>query len=225
MIGSTIDLQRWPPSMSGDFVPRKTKRCMAYGDTPGSLQSRLPCVAGFTFASVRSWREEPLMEHSRGRGEARSGKRELAHSFMDAMESGDWDTANKLMPKTSPVHEQLALRVLCRDGDTLSVTMELSDAVRGFAAGSIHGGILATFADVASAFSLHGTYSAGNEMPVTTDMHIRYYRQPGSGPLKADATVVHIGRRFLSSECVIADAENRVLARSTATYAVVPIRE
>jgi uncharacterized protein (TIGR00369 family) len=61
-------------------------------------------------------------------------------------------------------------------------------------------------------------------MPVTTDMHIRYYRQPRSGPLKADATVVHRDRRLLSTECLIADGEDRILTRSTATYAVVSIR-
>ena len=152
-------------------------------------------------------------------------KRDLARDFHIAMEEGDWDTANELVPGTAPLHKQLDLRVLGRENNTLSVTMALGESVRGFAQGTVHGGILATFADVVSAFALHGAYSAGTEMPVTTDMHIRYYRQPRSGPLKAEATVVHRGRRLLSTECVIADAEDRVLARSTATYAVVPLQE
>jgi uncharacterized protein (TIGR00369 family) len=53
-------------------------------------------------------------------------------------------------------------------------------------------------------------------------MHVRYYRQPQSGPLTAEATVVHRGRRLLSTECSVSDAANRVLARSTATYMIVP---
>ena len=57
---------------------------------------------------------------------------------------------------------------------------------------------------------------------MTTDLHVRYYRQPQSGPLTAEATVVHRGRRLLSTECVVSDAQQRVLARSTATYMVVP---
>jgi uncharacterized protein (TIGR00369 family) len=97
--------------------------------------------------------------------------------------------------------------------------------VQGSAEGTVHGGMLATFADVISAFALTGSHGAGTEHPVTTDMHIRYYRQPRSGPLTAEATVVHRGRRLLSTECVIADAEDNVLARSSATYAVIPLRE
>jgi uncharacterized protein (TIGR00369 family) len=53
---------------------------------------------------------------------------------------------------------------------------------------------------------------------VTTDMHVRYYRQPRGGPLRAEAEMVHNGRTLLSSECVVLDVENRVLIRSTATY-------
>jgi acyl-coenzyme A thioesterase PaaI-like protein len=54
-------------------------------------------------------------------------------------------------------------------------------------------------------------------------MHVRYYRQPRSGPLTAEATVVHKGKRLLGTECVVTDAELRVLVRSTATYMIVPI--
>jgi uncharacterized protein (TIGR00369 family) len=59
-------------------------------------------------------------------------------------------------------------------------------------------------------------------VPVTTDLHIRYYRQPHAGPITAEANLVYRGRRLLSRECAVTDAENRVLARSTATYMLVP---
>jgi acyl-coenzyme A thioesterase PaaI-like protein len=62
----------------------------------------------------------------------------------------------------------------------------------------------------------------GTEIPVTTVLHVRCYRQPQAGPLAAEATVVHRGRRLPSNECVVSDAKQRVLARSTATYVVVP---
>jgi uncharacterized protein (TIGR00369 family) len=100
--------------------------------------------------------------------------------------------------------------------------MELSDDVRGAAEGSVHGGMLATFGDITSAVALWESFDAQKEITVTTDMHVRYYRQPRSGPLTAEATVVHRGRRLLSCECSITDAEQRVLARSTATYMIVP---
>src|SRR5580658_10625419 len=71
--------------------------------------------------------------------------------------------------------------------------------------------------------ALWDSYDPEVAVSVTTDMHLRYYRQPGSGPFSAEATVVHKGRRLLSTEYVVSDAEERVLARSTATYMVVPV--
>ena len=118
-----------------------------------------------------------------------------------------------------PLHELMDLRAVARDDDSVTISMELSETVRGFRPGSIHGGILATFADAACATVID---IGASEVPVTTDLHVRYYRQPRSGPLTAEARVVHRGRRLLGTECVVADAEQRVLARTTATYMLVP---
>ena len=119
----------------------------------------------------------------------------------------------------SPVHGVMGVKLVSLTPTIL--TMELSDAVRGAAPGSVHGGLLATFADAASAVALWDAHD-NTELPVTTDMHVRYYRQPHSGPLTAEAQVVHRGRRLLSTECSVSDAEKRILVRSTATYMVVP---
>jgi uncharacterized protein (TIGR00369 family) len=138
-------------------------------------------------------------------------------------DSASIDEVNEAYLKV-PLHRQMGLKIHERGPHTI-VTMELSDAVSGAVAipGSVHGGILATFADVSSAAALWGSFELGSEIPVTTDIHVRYYRQPRSGPLTAEVNLVHRGRRLLSTECSIADAEQRVLARSTATYMVVPI--
>jgi len=99
--------------------------------------------------------------------------------------------------------------------------MELSDDVRGAFDGTVHGGMLATLADVTCALSTWGSYDVDLEVPVTTDMHVRYYRQPLSGPLTASAVLVHGGRRILTSECSIVDGQNRELARATATFMLI----
>jgi len=125
---------------------------------------------------------------------------------------------------TPPLHIQMGLKVVQLSPTTV-VTMNLTDDFRGVAKGSIHGGILATFADATSAFALWNSFDVATEVPVTTDMHVRYYRQPRSGPLRGETAVVHRGRRLLSTECVVTDAEDRVLARATATYMIVPRAE
>jgi uncharacterized protein (TIGR00369 family) len=114
----------------------------------------------------------------------------------------------------------MQLSVVRQDAGIACLSMPVSDDVRGLAPGSVHGGMLATFADAACAVCLEGCYQDGRQIPVTTDMHIRYYRQPRSGPLTAEATMVHRGSKLLSAECSIVDAEHRVLARSTATYMI-----
>jgi uncharacterized protein (TIGR00369 family) len=124
--------------------------------------------------------------------------------------------------RTSPVHERMQLSVVRQEQGVAILSMPLTENLRGLAEGSIHGGMLATLADAASAISLQGSFELWSQIPITTDMHNRYYRQPQAGPLTAEATMVHSGRRLLSSECSIVDAAQRVLARSTATYMIVP---
>lgn len=122
-----------------------------------------------------------------------------------------------------PLHRQLGLQIVQLRPHVV-MTMELSDDVRGLTPGSIHGGMLASFADVAGAVSLWDSCDRDVEIPVTTDMHIRYYRQPKNGPLRADVRVVHSSPRLLSNECVITDAQERVLARATASYMIQKLR-
>jgi uncharacterized protein (TIGR00369 family) len=145
----------------------------------------------------------------------------LGTRFATALAQGDLQRATEIN-RLVPLHDLMRQTVVSREEHSLTMTMELSDAVRGAAEGTIHGGILATFADVAAAAALTGAYDGASELPVTTDLHVRYYRQPRSGPLTAEARVVHRGRRLLSTECAIVDAEERVLARTTATYMIVP---
>lgn len=143
-------------------------------------------------------------------------------AYTKALQEGDLARASQLTREHVPLHGRMGLTILKQEGVGAVVAMELGDEVRGFAEGSIHGGMLATLADVTSAFSLEGAYDRESDMPVTTDMHVRYYRQPRSGPVTAEANVVHRGRRLLSTECSVVDGEQRVLARSTATYMLVP---
>jgi acyl-coenzyme A thioesterase PaaI-like protein len=69
----------------------------------------------------------------------------------------------------------MGMRIEHREATHAITTIELKDDIRGAAPGTLHGGAMATVADVTSALALWGTYQAGVEVPVTTDMHIRYY--------------------------------------------------
>lgn len=140
----------------------------------------------------------------------------------EAAIAGDWPAVTELLRRI-PLHEMMQLTIV-DGGPPLVMTMELTDAVRGPTEGTVHGGMLATLADVSSALSLRSALEP-TEIPVTTDIHLRYYRQPKGGPITAVAKVIHHGRRLLGTECTITDSEDRVLARSTATFMVITAPE
>ena len=125
--------------------------------------------------------------------------------------------------RSLPFHDWLGLRLI-EHGPTTVVALDLTDEVRGAVPGTIHGGVLATLADVTSAMTLTGGFDIATQRPVTTDMHVRYLRQPKSGPITATARLVHHGRRILSTECSIVDGEGRDLVRATATYMIVTMQ-
>ena len=122
----------------------------------------------------------------------------------------------------SPVHKRMRMSVVRVEPGLAVLSMPLTEELRGYFDGSIHGGMLATFADAASASCLDDAYDVRTHFPVTTDIHVRYYRQPKGGPLTAEAKLVHDGRRVLSSECVVTDVADRVLIRTTATFMLIP---
>ncbi|MBE1549639.1 uncharacterized protein (TIGR00369 family) [Mycobacterium sp. OAS707] len=124
----------------------------------------------------------------------------------------------------SPVHKNLGMSVVEYKPGFIVLSMPISDDISGLFEGTVHGGMLATFVDTACATCLVGCYDDQSEATVTTDTHVRYYRQPRDGPLRAEATMVHNGRTLLSAECSVFDAEDRVLIRSTATYARISVQ-
>lgn len=142
---------------------------------------------------------------------------------MAAIKAGDFETATRIVRAVVRLHDRMGLSIVGVTDTSAELTMELTEETAGSAPGTVHGGMLATFADVAAALALTHSVDTRTHIQVTTDMHIRFFRQPKSGPITAHATLVHKGRLILSTECIVRDAENRELARATATYMVVPL--
>ena len=138
-----------------------------------------------------------------------------------ALNAGDLATATTLNRELVRLHDRMGITIVAITDDSAETTMELNAETAGSGPRTVHGGMLATFADVTAALALTRSLHNDDRIQVTTDMHIRYFRQPTSGPLTARAVLVHRGRQILSAECVICDAEGRDLARATATYMLV----
>ena len=140
-----------------------------------------------------------------------------------ALNAGDLATATDLNRELVRLHDRMGIAIVAITENSAETTMELNAETAGASPGTVHGGMLATFADVTAALALTRSLHDQGQIQVTTDMHIRYFRQPKSGPLTARALVVHRGRLILSAECIICDADGRDLARATATYMLVSL--
>jgi uncharacterized protein (TIGR00369 family) len=117
-----------------------------------------------------------------------------------------------------PLQSYLGL-ALEESGDGASrVTLPLRDEVRG-AVAPVHGGVLATLADVACAAAI-GDYDGSTSIPVSVDLHLRFFRQPKESPLLAQGRVVHRGSRVIGAECTISDGVGREVARAAGMYMV-----
>jgi uncharacterized protein (TIGR00369 family) len=90
--------------------------------------------------------------------------------------------------------------------------------------GTLHGGMLATLADTATGLALRSTLAPGLTF-TTTQLGITFLAPGRRGRVVARGRVLKTGRRFGYAEADVVDADGRLLARATATFAVMPERD
>jgi uncharacterized protein (TIGR00369 family) len=119
-----------------------------------------------------------------------------------------------------PLQDFLGLRVVTA-GSPSRLEIDLTDNVRG-AVAPLHGGVLATLIDVACGFAAaSGLTDHESQVPVSTDLTVRFLRQPKSSPLVAQAEVVHAGRSAVLVDCVVTDGEGRQVGRGSGSYRII----
>jgi uncharacterized protein (TIGR00369 family) len=84
--------------------------------------------------------------------------------------------------------------------------------------GSVHGGYAATLLDSCMGCSIHTRLNKGQGY-TTLDLRISYIRAltNKTGPIRAEGTVVHVGRSTALAEGRIYDADGRLYATGTTT--------
>jgi uncharacterized protein (TIGR00369 family) len=122
----------------------------------------------------------------------------------------------------SAFHRDLGLEVLEASPGVVRLSMPAREDQRNLL-GSIHGGILATLADIAMGLAVRT--DAGEERRHTTiDLDIRFLRGAGPGTLTAEGRTVRVGSRIAVAEARIASEEGVEVARASGTYDVAPHR-
>lgn len=90
--------------------------------------------------------------------------------------------------------------------------------------GSVHGGYAATLLDSACGCAVHSRLKAGQGY-TTLELKIAYHRalNDGSGLVRAEGTVLSMGRRVAFAEAKLIDADGRLCASATSTLLVFDI--
>jgi len=91
--------------------------------------------------------------------------------------------------------------------------------------GVVHGGYAATLLDSAMTCAVQSTLKSGLAA-TTLDIAVHFTRAatPGSGPLRAEGKIVHVGRQFATAEGRLTDVEGRIIAHATTSCLIFPVR-
>ncbi|GAA4685847.1 PaaI family thioesterase [Frondihabitans cladoniiphilus] len=102
------------------------------------------------------------------------------------------------------------------------VTLEAHPSEYAYnAIGSVHGGVIATWADTSIGYAIQTHLSEGKSL-TTLDLQVRYLRpiHHDTGTVTIIAWTDHVGRRTGTAHAEIRDARERLLATATSTCLV-----
>ena len=90
-------------------------------------------------------------------------------------------------------------------------------------AGTLHGGMIATLADIATGLAFRTTLGTKASF-LTSTLTVTFLRPGRPGRVTSRGRVLRAGSRFGYAEANVEDGEGRLLARATATFTVIAER-
>ncbi|NTU83174.1 MAG: PaaI family thioesterase [Chloroflexales bacterium] len=87
--------------------------------------------------------------------------------------------------------------------------------------GSVHGGVISTLCDSAMGCAVQSTLAAGSGY-TTVELKVNFLRAltVGSGPVRCEGRVIHVGGRIATAEARVIDGAGRLYAHATTTCMV-----
>lgn len=149
-------------------------------------------------------------ESSTVRGElaARDGREAI-----EAVERGEVEPA--------PVARLVNITALRVEGDDrIVLTCEPHDSLYN-PAGTVQGGIIASWLDAAMGGAVHTIVPRGASL-TTADMQVNFFRPVTveSGTLRCEGTLVHRGKTLVSAQARLVDAGGTLFAQATSTCVI-----
>lgn len=136
--------------------------------------------------------------------------------------TADAETLNERL-RGNAFHEDRQFHAEEVADDRVVLSMPVQDHLTNFS-GNLHGGVLATLVDTASALAIRVTFEDPWEPGLaTTDLTVSYVR-PASGEVRAEAETVRVGGSIAVTEVevtgVAPDGERKTVAIGGTTYRV-----
>lgn len=122
------------------------------------------------------------------------------------------------MVAASPFHVWFGMRVADISEGLCDIELDVTPEHRNLI-GTTHGGVVSTMADTAIGLAVRTTLSEDSRH-VTTQLNITYLEKVDSGRLVARGRVLRSGKRFAYGEADVVDDGGKLVARATATFAV-----
>lgn len=120
--------------------------------------------------------------------------------------------------RNSPFMNHCGINIVSVEGGQAVLTMVLTDELKN-SGSMIHGGAIATLADSAAGAASWSVVSE-DKMAVTTDFNLSCLKSLFEGMMTAEATMVHVGKRFMRAEVSIT-ADEDLLARAGVSFMVI----
>ncbi|GAB3927791.1 phenylacetic acid degradation protein [Microlunatus endophyticus] len=91
------------------------------------------------------------------------------------------------------------------------------------AIGTVHGGVIASWADTAMGYAIQSRLPVGISL-TTLDLQVRYLRavRPDDAPVSIIGTTDHVGRRTGVARAEVHDADQRLVATATTSCLILP---
>lgn len=116
----------------------------------------------------------------------------------------------------APLHRMLDLRIVSMNPERSEFSATPgSDLTNDGASGIIHGGIVAALLDVAACWALYPSGLLG----LAVDLHTSFLRPTLPGELRIVGTPTKLGRTISVSRAELFDADGKLRATATGTYA------
>ena len=119
---------------------------------------------------------------------------------------------------SSPFHSWMGMELVRAERGRVEIALKAADHHLNLQ-GLLHGGVIATLADTATGLAVRSMVPAGRRH-VTVQLDVHYLRPGAPGRVTAIGTTVRVGTSIGYAEADVTDDRGRLLARATATVAV-----